>query len=330
MAGAWCAATLWGVPASAQDAGALDAGSNAGGGVAADAGTPDPDAAMAEGQLVYPPPGATGVVLNPGLLVVLERTSLASAPPRRAAPDPPALGEGLLLRDDAGAITTAGPLLTLETPRPLGAASAAADSRVEISTQPLELPAATHFEVLSRIAVCAGEDAVRVACLQERYVTIGDFTTGTERDRTAPVVASVTVGPSPGHCLTALHVEASDDHAAPGALRFESFELALLGPDLVFPAPTLDVDERRAHLSLVPIDPSNNRGPTLEVEVEGCPRSDVFDDESDIAPAPSEPVALQKHGGCTFTAGSTRPATACAVLALAALLAARRPRSRRS
>lgn len=285
---------------------------------------------MAAARLVYPAPGATGVVQNPGLLVAIERASLHPAPPRRAPPDPPALGEGLLLRDDAGRIIAAGPLLTIETPRPIGATRAAADSRVEIATSPLELEPDTHYEVLSRAAVCAGDDGVRVACLQEEYVAIGDFTTGTELDRTPPVITSVEVAPSPGACLVALNVVASDDHAEPDALRFQSSGLAWLGPRLVVPAPEADDGESRVALSLVALDPSGNRGLTLVVDVDGCPRPDDLEDDylSDafepVAPAPTPPVHRRSDSSCAFVAGPTGAASGAGLLALAVALVARR------
>lgn len=273
---------------------------------------------------MFPAPGATGVVLNPALVVVLERTSFERTPPRRAPPEPPALGEGLLLRDDAGRLIAVGPLVALETPRPIGATRALDDARVEIATNPVELARETHYEVLSRVAVCAGAGDARVACLQDEFVVIGDFTTGTELDRTPPAITSVEVKAGPGECLLALSVTAFDDRAPPDALRFQSFGLALLGPNLIVPAPEVSDREGVASLALTPIDPSNNRGLTFIVEVGGCLKPDVqsedgFDDYLGPETAPMQPRRLGDRG-CAF-AGSPSADDGTGSGVLAALLA---------
>src|SRR5262245_55958559 len=56
-----CAGTLLAASASAQDAGG------------ADGGTPDINASTSAAKLLYPSPGALGVVLNPGLILQIEQ-----------------------------------------------------------------------------------------------------------------------------------------------------------------------------------------------------------------------------------------------------------------
>ncbi|MEO8183626.1 MAG: hypothetical protein ABI895_32745 [Deltaproteobacteria bacterium] len=190
--------------------------------------------------------------------------------PLFSSPDAPALGEGLLLRDDSGRLIAAVKMVALETARPFAAQQAPSNTHVEISTGPFELSPQTHYQLLSRVAVCSAQDGVRVACLQEEYVAIGDMTTGTEFDRQGPMIASVTNGTTAGQCLAALPVVASDDHATAGALRFAIDTLAYLGPDVVLPTPISLTDEGRTTVSVVPIDPSNNEGPAFEIDVEAC------------------------------------------------------------
>lgn len=125
-----------------------------------------------------------------------------------------------------------------------------------ITTRPLRLAPQTHYEVLSRVVVRPVEEGIGALRLQDEYVEIGDFTTGIESDQEGPSIASVEVGPSPGECLVALTVVASDDHAAPAALRFGPSILGFLGPNLVLLAPAPVDGTGRARLSLVPTDPS--------------------------------------------------------------------------
>jgi hypothetical protein len=278
------------------------------------------------------------VVQNPGLLVRIERAVVDRSPariPSIVPPDPPALGEGLLLRDDAGTLISAGEMVTLETLRPYGVARPPADSQVEITTRPLALSALTHYEVLSRVAACGpADDDIRVACLQEEFVVLGDFTTGMELDREGPSIASVELGPSLGECLAALTVVASDDHAAPGALRFGMSTIGFLGPNPVLPTPAPTDATRRVMLSVVPIDPSNNRGAATLLEVEACGLLVPDDDINFSLPSAPEtqtgpaPQAVKGESGCAFTPGSSSASlgTGAGLFALAVMLVRRASR----
>ncbi|HTV21541.1 MAG TPA: hypothetical protein VMG12_22790 [Polyangiaceae bacterium] len=333
------APSLWGVSAQAQDAGVGDAGvaSDAGplsppDGETSDGGAPTPTA-----RLVYPAPGSTGVVRGSSLLVVVERASLQRTPPRRQPPEPPALGEALLLRDDAGGIIAVGPLVAFETPRPVWAERAPENARVEIASGSLELEPLTHYQVLSRTAVCPAEDGARVVCEREAFGVLGDFTTGNRFDTEPPLITSVEVGPSPGECLVALSVTAADDHAPPEALRYESSGLILLGPNPVLPAPEPDRSGLRGELALTAIDPSNNRGLTVVVEVDRCTKPDVQVEDSfadlgdDYGGPPTTPPDLNVHSndrGCAFAIGAPSAGTNASALALATLFMLRRRRAR--
>jgi hypothetical protein len=236
---------------------------------------------------VFPLPGATGVVLNPSLLLRIDRAILD--PLRRTAPpEPPAIGEGLLLRDASGSLLAVGALLALESPRSYGEPSPPLDSHVEIATAPLTLAAQSHYEVLSRIAVCAGAEERWVACLQDEYRLIGEFDTGTESDQAAPVITSVELRPSPGECLIALSIAASDDHTRPPALRFSVWDEAFQGTELVLPTNAQAQGDDLVSLQLVPIDASGNPGQAFTIEAPSCtrlpPREDSF---VDLLPAPT-------------------------------------------
>jgi hypothetical protein len=325
------AGVLWVAAAFAQDAG-VDAGGS-------DAGAPNAPGSIPAGALVYPPAGATGVVLNAGLILRLEQTILEPSIDAPVSPDPPALGEVLLLRDDSGRLIAAGKTATVETPRPYWAAQALANSQVEIATGPLTLSPQTHYQVLSRVAVCppdgGGEGGVRIACLQEEFVEISDFTTGTEVDRQGPMIASVDQGASPGSCLAELSVVASDDHVPPSALRFASDAVAFLGPNLVLPTPAPTNSGGRATLLVVPIDPSNNRGPGREVDVEACLRlvgEDGFNDSQPPLASPTAPALVAGtpgSSGCAVASGLATPASGLGVtlFALLTVLATARRRA---
>jgi hypothetical protein len=148
-----------------------------------DAGLPGKVGPLPAGTLVYPPAGATDVVLNTGLILRVEEVVLDPLSAGRLASGRSALGEGLLLRDDSGQLIATGEMVISPTVRPsIAPLLAAAD--VEISTAPLVLWPETHYRVLSRVAVCTGEEgAARSVCLQNEFVEIADFTTGTESDR---------------------------------------------------------------------------------------------------------------------------------------------------
>jgi hypothetical protein len=209
---------------------------------------------------------------------------------------------------------------------------ALANPRVEIATAPLALSPQTHYQVLSRVAVCPGEGGFRVACLQEEYVELGDFTTGTESDRQGPTIASVDQGASPGECLLALSVVASDDHAPLSALRF-GINDALLGPDLVLLMPGSAVPTT---LPLVPIDPSNNRGPALQIDVDACTPLVIYGGSdygfpASALPVQRRPVAASQDGGggsgCAVVPGSASGAVGVGIAlfsVLTVLAAARR------
>jgi hypothetical protein len=337
--GVWLAVagSLWAAAARAQDAGmgaaggvdvsAGDAGS--GGGVDAnsvDGGTPGVASSTA-GELVYPPPGGTAVVLNPGLIV---RIPLAALGDRDASSNRSAFGAGLLVRDDAGGLVALGPIVALETARPDSSRSyfegvdwpapmSLPNSRVELATAPLALSPGRRYEVLSRMATCPTTDGLAIACLGDEYVGIGAFTTGTELDSKAPVFESATLGDSPGTCLAALTLTASDDHAASNAIRFTTDEDGFLGPDLVLPVPRVPSRDELATLRLIPIDPSGNRGAPFEVEVDGCP-SPVPDYASPIDTQP-RPVTNQESDSCSIMpAAGLGELRGLGVVALAALL----------
>jgi hypothetical protein len=315
--------SLWVASAFAQDAGV-------------DAAAPNEQGPLAAGTLVYPPAGATDVVLNPGLILRLAQTSLIpSTDPRLRSTDTPALGDGLLLRDDSGRLIAAGGMLAVETARPFGAPQPLPNVHVEISTEPFELSPQTHYQVLSRVAVCPAEDGARVVCLQDEFVEIGDFRTGSELDRQAPTITALAEGPSPGQCLTALSVVAADDHATTSELRFAIDAVAYLGPDVVLPTPGVPINEPRTTVSVVALDPSNNRGPAFEVDVESCylPVTDTLQ----AAPASSPPVsrdAASAGSGCTLAprqAPSAIGGVSLSALLTVLLTARRRARqSRRS
>ena len=103
------AVSLWAASAFTQDAGAVDAGVFDAG--ARDAGSASPGASDA-GELVFPAPNATGIVLNPGIIV---RIPGAVLDPARVPSDPPPLESGLLVRDDAGGLVAVSDLVALET-----------------------------------------------------------------------------------------------------------------------------------------------------------------------------------------------------------------------
>jgi hypothetical protein len=229
--------------------------------------------ATAAGDLVFPEPGATGVVLNPSLLLRIDRAILDPLRLGGVPLEPPAIGEGLLLRDASGSLLAPGALVTLESPRSYGEARPPLDSHVEIATAPLVLAEQTHYEVLSRIAVCAGPEERWVACLQDEYRLIGEFDTGTESDRAAPVITSIELRPSPGECLMALNIAASDDHTPPQALRFAVWEQAFQGTNLVLPTNAQARGDELVSLQVVPVDASGNRGQAFAVEVPTCAQS---------------------------------------------------------
>ena len=277
------------VPAFAQDPGV-------------DAAAPGGQGPLPAGALVYPPAGATGVVLNPGLILRLEQTiSSPSIDPRFFSPDDQALGDGLLLRDDSGRLLAGGRMVTVETARPFGAPQALPSAHVEISAGPFALSPQSHYEVLSRLAICPADGGVHVVCLQDEFVEIGDFTTGAEFDRQGPIIASVAEGESPGQCLTSLSVVASDDHAPASALRFGIDTVAYLGPNVALPTPSVPIDEPRTTVLVVPIDPSNNRGQAFELEVESCyvPVTDILQ-PAPAPPAPASREAASPGSGCVL------------------------------
>ena len=108
-------------PAAAADAGPEQ---DAGAGEASDAGT---DAGVAPDlQLLFPPLGATDVVINPSLLL---RVQGAALDPALSSESKPASFEGLLLRDPLGSLVAVGSLLALQPPRIAGV-----EPRVELSS----------------------------------------------------------------------------------------------------------------------------------------------------------------------------------------------------
>jgi hypothetical protein len=258
-----------------------------------------------------------------------------STDPRLISPDAPGLGDGLLLRDDSGRLIAGGRMVAVETARPFGAPQALPNAHVEISTGPFELSPQTHYQVLSRVAVCPAEDGVRVVCLQDEFVEIGDFTTGTELDRQGPTITAVAEGPRPGQCLTALSVVASDDHATASSLRFAIDAVAYVGPNVVLPTPGVPLNEPRTTVSVVPLDPSNNRGQAFELEVESCYLP--VTDRLQAAPAPPPPAsrdAASPDSGCVLAprlAPSAIGGVSLSLLLTVLLTARRRARqSRRS
>jgi hypothetical protein len=324
------ALSLWAASAVAQDAGLVDAGVGDAG--VLDAGAPSPGASDA-GELVFPTPNATGIVLNPGLIV---RLSGAVLDPTRLPSDPPPLEGGLLVRDDVGGLVAVSKLVALETPRPHGAADMPIEStQVEVSTGSLALAPGRRYEVLSRMSLCEASGAQRIACLRNEYRPIGAFTTGSDVDATGPVITSISVGPSPGVCLVTLTVSATDDHAPPGALRYTTYQDGWLGPTFVSSTP-LVAGEGRETLSIFPVDPSGNRGAPVEVEVVGCPsyRDGIDYLEPDPYPAPPRHVGTSSNAGCSLAReAAPRWTDGVAVSLLAAVMAwlrRRLPSMRRS
>lgn len=264
---------------------------------------------MAAGELVFPKAGATDVVTNPSLLLRIEDAILDPTLSRQQVSAVPALGEGLLLRAADGTLLAPGPLAALETPRSFGTAQAPPGAHVEIATAPLDLAAGAHYEVLSRLAVCA-EQGRAVACLSGEYRVIGEFDTGTGPDRQPPSIASVEVGTSPGACLAAFTIVASDDHAAPDTLRFAIDAEGFLGPDVVLPIPGPTGVEALTPLRIVPIDPSGNRGPAFVVGVPFCSElvpDDIFPPpEADVKPLPTPAPPASPTASCGVVPGSAR------------------------
>jgi hypothetical protein len=318
--GGAAAASLWAASAFAQDAGVVDAG-------VFDAAAP-PAGARDAGELVFPAPGATGVVLNPGLIV---RIPQAHLDPSRVLSDPPPLEGGLLVRDDAGGLVAVSDELALETPRPLGSPDRALDgAQVEVSTGPLALAPGRRYEVLSRMTRCELEGDTGIACLHNEYIAIGAFTTGSAIDATGPVIESIRVGPSPGMCLVTLEVTASDDHAPPSGLRYTTYQGGWLGPSLVFQTPFVN-RAGRVPMSIIAIDPSGNAGAPFEVEVDGCPSLSLGNDYGSSSPEPvnPRPSTGSDGGGCALAPAATPRWIESAVLGLlAAFLLGRRQRAR--
>jgi len=309
------AVSLWAASAFTQDAGAVDAGVDGG---VLDAGSPR---ASDAGELVFPAPNATGIVLNPGLIV---RFPGAVLDPARMPSDPPALQGGLLVRDDAGGLVVVSDLVALEIPRPHGGSDMALENaQVEVSTGPLALAPGRRYEVLSRMSVCEPSGAQRIACLRNEYLPIGAFTTGSDLDATGPVIQSIRVEPGPGLCLVTLTVSASDDHAPPGALRYTTFQDGWLGPTLVIETPT-GSSAPRTSMSIIPVDPSGNHGASVDVEVDGCPSfgDDLSDYPRDENPIHPGQAPASDGGGCGLArAAAPRWADGLAVSLLAALMA---------
>jgi hypothetical protein len=101
-------------------------------------------------------------------------------------------------------------------------------------------------------------------------------------------------------------VVASDDRAPPSALRFAVTDTAYLGPDVVL-LPPASPSERRSMLPVVPIDPSNNRGPAFEIDVQGCTPVLVYGG-SDYGypvgyPVQPRPVIESQSSGCAVAPG---------------------------
>jgi MYXO-CTERM domain-containing protein len=287
-----------------------------------DAGTPS------ELEWLFPPLGATGVVINPSFLLRARRVVLEPVTPE--VPEPMRLGDGLLLRDPLGHLVAVGSLLALQPPR-----YGDLEPRVELSSAPLELKANTRYEVLSRIGLCGG--TTRSVCLEDEYHPLGAFETGIVFDHTPPSIRSIEgTAASLDACVVVFSAAAFDDLAPPSALRFVVAEQAWLGPSLVLQADPRFFQTPRL-VQVVPVDPSGNRGAAVSVNVGSCGRPPLQIDDTLPSSEPprtippplpgSGPPRREKHG-CSFTAGAAPPAH-LSVLVLAGLWLRRR-RQRRS
>ena len=311
---------------SEQDAGVPEPSGSSDAGAEADAGT------MPDLLLLFPPLGATDVVINPSFLLRAERAVLD--PALASAPSSASHVDGLLLRDPLGNLVAVGSLLALQPPRYGGV-----EPRVELSSAVLELQANTRYEVLSRIGICDGSPN-RSVCLQAEYRTLGAFETGIVFDHKPPSISSIRESAGSAlACVFAFSVAASDDRAPPSALRFLVDEQAWLGPDLLLAGhPGFSFAPRP--VQVVPVDPSGNRGSALTVDVGWCGGPPPYGDSTggSYAPAP-EPPALpelppqpprqqphQSKHGCGLAAPASPLPSNLSVLALASLWLYRRQR----
>jgi hypothetical protein len=302
--------------------GASDAGADAGR-EAKPGNDAEPDAGTASGAtLSFPRLGATDVVINPALLMRIERAALEPAiygAPRSASFD------GLLLRDPIGNLVAVGPLGAMQPPR-----HGDRDPRVELSSATLELKPNTRYEVLSRIGICDGTPAPTV-CLEDEYHSLGAFETGIVFDHKPPSISSIGEEAVYGDCLAEFSVVASDDLAPPNALRFLVDEQAWLGPRLSLAR--MGASLQSQHVQVVPVDPSGNRGELASVDLAdlrfcGFPPNQGLDDAvggsaPTTIPAPRPPLPSEPrhdHHGCSLAAPpASATASSFSVLALASL-----------
>jgi hypothetical protein len=90
------------------------------------------------------------------------------------------------------------------------------------------------------------------------------------------------------------------------ALRFEPNDaVALLGPNLVLPTFGPPPDSGTTTLSLMPIDPSNNRGPAFALDTQGCflPVTDRLLPRA--APPPRAAARPSPDSGCAVASGAS-------------------------
>lgn len=309
-------------------------------GLEPDGGVPDPGSADAgtapELEWLFPPLGATDVVINPSFLLRAQRAVLEPVLP--GVPKPTSFGEGLLLRDPLGNLVAVGSLLALQPPR-----SGGPEPRVELSSAPLELKANTRYEVLSRIGICDGSPT-RSVCLEAEYHTLGAFETGIVFDHKPPSISSIQeTEASPLACVFDFSVAGTDDLAPPSALRFLVDEQAWLGPSLSLVGHS-DLTIRASRpVQVVPVDPSGNRGAAMTVDLGGCKPPLALGENGDwstsppaaSAPPPAQPQSPRQQpprhskDGCSLASQASRTPSSFSVLALAGLWLYRR-RQRRS
>lgn len=271
-----------------------------------------------EPLLLFPAPGTSNVVLNPGLLLRIPGAGLDPS----ASPGGASLAGGLVVRDATGNLLGVGKLALRDVNSYCGGNCNPLDNAVEIATAPLMLAAAVSYEVLSQMGVCPAAQGTSVVCLLNEFRSIGRFETGSRVDVEAPIIHAASIDASTDVCAPRVSVQASDDSAAGDSIRFfvDALQPALFGPSFTLHG-VYSRSGEMARLSLIPTDPSGNRGQPFALDVSAC--ANPNDQQSDIPLRVSSDEAPDFHSGgtgCALHVAEPRSAASSAAAIAAALL----------
>jgi hypothetical protein len=259
----------------------------------------------------FPADGAAGVVLNPELRVEFPGVSGALDGP---------FDDAFRVRGDG--ITTAA----------RGVGLLRLTDGVEFDSDSVSLDPNTAYTLETRVSVCA-EGAPRL-CWNDEWRAIGEFTTGTERDRQGPT-ASLAAEPEPlatteDGCDWRVRLVASDDHSPAGELRYigvSALDSAApqSNPELTLRAPTSPTRAETVTVQVGAVDASGNAGPPVDVVLPACFQFELASLGCDVGDE------CDDDSGCALEPGAPAPGSGVqlALASLASLIVWARARARR-